>query len=106
MFNVKWPPALNAVAQYMQGSAMFDILRMPGLACVWAKISFTMTMYFYTLAPLFIIAALGLPVVGAFARGLKTQEEVDHLNRRWSETLDKFWTSMSEFMFPLETPIL
>ena len=100
MFNVQWPPTLNAVAQYMQGSASFDILHMPGLACLWADITFRSILYFYTLTPLSIIASLALPVGVAFARGLKSQEEVHHLNRRWSETLDKFWTNTSEFLFP------
>jgi len=96
MYNVRWPSSLAKVNQYSAGSFKFDILALPGLACLWVEISFQEVLFTYTLGPLAFIALLGLPVVTAWAKGLQSQEEEKREHRRWSQTLDVFWTNTSE----------
>ena len=97
MYNVRWPSSLLTASQMSAGSFKFDVLSLPGLACLWVEISFQHVLFTYTLGPLLFVALLGIPVVVALARGLKAQEENEGEHRRWSQTLDIFWHNTSKF---------
>jgi len=95
MYRVDWPTVMNMASQATAGPFALDAIRMPGIACLWANITFETTVFVYTLGPLVALCFFSLPLAGAFARGLKSQEEERSEHRRWSLTLDKFWTNTS-----------
>jgi len=96
MYSVDWPPFLTWTSPVFEGTSKLDMFSMPGLACVFNEISFENRISLFAFGPLVVILLFGLPVIAAYAKGLKAQEEIQHLNRRWSRTLDIFWSNTSE----------
>jgi hypothetical protein len=70
-----------------------------GLSCLWNGVSFQNTLRLYTIAPLVIIASFILPVLLAVARGYSPFLHGEQIEARWTEVLDKFWTSVMFLLF-------
>jgi hypothetical protein len=100
MFSIEWPPVAYTLIAWFQSTFKFEILQMPGLSCFWNGVSFHSSLTLMTIAPLAIMATFMLPVLLAVIRGYSPYLHKKHIEAyRWTETLDKFWTSIMFVLF-------
>lgn len=94
MFTIEWPSLVFGLIVWIKSAFKFEVMQLPGLSCLWHDVSFERTLLVYTIAPLIFVAAMLLPLLGAFMRGI-----VRHHPLRWRKCLDNFWTNMMFVLF-------
>lgn len=86
MFVIQWPEAFLVAVNWVKGTFKFDIIQLPGAACLWNGVEWWTTTLTYTLLPIILLTMLGLPVMAARCRGLNHEAK-----KRYRATVDKFW---------------
>ncbi len=72
------------------------------MSCLWHGVGFDSTLRLYTIAPLGVMASFMLPLLLAFIRGYSPYtRDVHPEDYRWTEALDKFWTSIMFVLFAM-----
>ena len=94
MFAVQWPPAFITAINWVRGTVKFDIVRLPGISCLWNGVSWHATLLAYTLGPLGLFVALAIPVLTAWVRGFQNTDI-----KRWREAVDRFWKILMLVLF-------
>jgi hypothetical protein len=96
IYTVQWRAAFLACMNFVRGTVKFDFIKLPSLSCLWNGVSWTSTLYTYTLTPLALILALGIPVVTALWRGLHRTAR-----KRWDDAVDRFYRNLIFALFIL-----
>jgi hypothetical protein len=81
---------------WIRGTVKVDLIKLPGLACLWHGVSWKSNLYTYTLAPIFIFVILGIPVLAALWRGLHCTAIT-----RWHDAVDRFYRNLIFALFLL-----
>jgi len=72
------------------------------VSCLWHGVSFDSTLRLYTIAPLGVMASFILPLLVAVIRGYSPYTRHVHPEAyRWTEALDKIWTSIMFVLFAI-----
>jgi hypothetical protein len=105
-FQVKWPGTFLDALMWLKATINFSVLSLPGVSCLWKTISYRRKLLVYTLAPLFFIFLLAVPVGIALVRVWSTRKnapksKVISRRRRCSATLDRFWNGVMFIAFML-----
>jgi hypothetical protein len=88
IYSITWPEGFTSAINWVKGTFKFDVVKLPMLSCLWAGVSFEMTLRTYTLGPLIILGFLMLPIGLAWCRRLHIIARA-----RFRETVDRFWTN-------------
>jgi hypothetical protein len=81
---------------WIRGTIKFDLIKLPVFSCLWNGVSWKSTLYTYTLVPLALIVALGIPVLAALWRGIHRT-----CITRWNDTVDRFYRNLIFALFLL-----
>ena len=72
------------------------------MSCLWHGVSFDSTLRLYPIAPLGVMASFILPLLVAVIRGYSPYTRHVHPEAyRWTEALDKIWTSIMFVLFAM-----
>jgi hypothetical protein len=103
-FHVTWPPVLLNMMEWSKGTFNFDVIALPGLACLSAEISFTAKLIIYTVAPLVMLVLLGLPLVPAWLL-VHSHGWEGEWGLKAEATIDRFWNNI-DFAFFVLYPVV
>lgn len=107
-FKVTWPEALGAcIAGILNVTTFFkfEMLELPGLACIWHSYPYEVKTYVKLGTPIVGCFLLAIPVAGAWlarwrsrmvrrAKAYDAKKDVVNWSQRYEDTLDVFWVSM------------